>query len=117
LIPAGSAFVLVDDDQWGAGEVLRAPPPCTSSSATGATSGRRRTTPPPSPSWSACAAAAPTSSCSRGRHCWWLDHYPHFHEHLRKASRAAWRDDDLALFDLRPARGDYERRIEGHRAH
>jgi glycosyltransferase involved in cell wall biosynthesis len=99
-IPAGSTFVLVDDDHWGAGDVVR---------------GRRRLYlverdgryfGPPADD---AAAISELERLRRGGAAfvvfarpslWWLDHYPAFHEHLRKASRAAWRDDDLALFDL-----------------
>ena len=104
-IPAGGTFVLVDDDQWGAGDAVR---------------GRRRRHfverdgcywgPPADDS----AAVSELAGLRRGGadfvvfawpSLWWLDHYPALHEYLRKGSRAAWWDEDLALFDLRAGNG------------
>jgi glycosyltransferase involved in cell wall biosynthesis len=105
-IPADGTFVLVDEDQWGAGDAVR---------------GRRRLHfverngrywgPPADDT----AAICELERLRRGGadfvvfawpSLWWLDHYPALNEHLRKAARKAWRDDDLAVFDLRDAGGD-----------
>jgi hypothetical protein len=34
---------------------------------------------------------------------WWLEHYGELRAHLARTARAAWRDDDVAIFELRAA--------------
>jgi hypothetical protein len=105
-VPAGSTFILVDDDQWGAGRVL---------------AGRRRLhlLERDGEYWGPPADdAAAIRELERLRLSgadfiafawpafWWLDYYRAFHQHLRSTSRCVLQDDNLTLFDIRRKDGD-----------
>jgi hypothetical protein len=99
LIPSGHSFVLIDDDQWGCGELdgrTALPLVERDGKAAGA------------PADDAQALRELGAQRQRGAEFvvvawqafWWLDHYKALANHLQASAQCVLRDDDLAVFRL-----------------
>lgn len=104
LVPSGSSFILVDEDEWGTDEVVE---------------GRQRIPfleregkywgPPPDDETAIreldrLRQTGVQSMVFAWPAFWWLDHYTRLHDRLRSAFRCSLRNDRIAVFDLRSAR-------------
>jgi hypothetical protein len=105
-VPAGDAFILVDEDQWGTGEVLAERRRIHFLERDGKYWG-----PPGDDATAVCELERLRQSGAKfiafaWPSFWWLDYYCTFHRYLRSEFRCIMEDDRLILFDLCRQSGD-----------
>ncbi len=101
LVPPGNSFVLINDDEWGHGELIAGRSPIPFVEREGAYGG------PPADDATAIAelerlrAAGAAFVVVWWTSFWWLDHFARFHRYLRDRFHCVRDDDGLIIFDLR----------------
>jgi glycosyltransferase involved in cell wall biosynthesis len=101
LIPAGDAFILVDEDNWGAGGVVAGRRALPFPERDGYYSGAPADDADALREFERLRRAGPGFLVFAWQAFWWLDYYPDLHRHLRANFRCVLENDRLVAFDLR----------------